>query len=282
MFDNPKIKAIRRMPEGNNIILIWVMLLTIAGRCNADGNIFLTEKIRYNAETLADELRFPESVVRLALNVLTEYSMIICQEDAFYIKNWEEYQNVEGMAKVREQTRLRVAKHREKAKALPESNVTRNATVTQSNATDKESDSYSKSDSKSNSSSDSFNSNNKEVGRLSEERRQDTEEYSPNFEIFWNEYPRKIGKKEAYRAFRKVREPLSVLLDAVRLQKESEMWAKENGRFIPNPATWLNQGRWEDQVTRKAGNRFMQIAEALYDDNGNLKTPLLDIVNLQT
>ncbi|MBQ9911951.1 MAG: hypothetical protein IJM49_02870 [Firmicutes bacterium] len=130
--------------------------------------------------------------------------------------------------------------------------------------------------------SDSFNSNNKEVGKASEERRQDTEEYGPDFEIFWNEYPRKVGKKEAYRAFRKVREPLSVLLDAVRLQKESEMWAKENGRFIPNPATWLNQGRWEDQVTRKAGNRFMQIAEALYDDNGNLKTPLLDIVNLQT
>ena len=141
MFDNPKIKAIRRMPEGNNIVLIWVMLLTIAGRCNADGNIFLTEKIRYKPETLADELRFSESVVVLALSVLVEYGMIVCRDDAFYIKNWEEYQNVEGMAKVREQTRLRVAKYRENQKALPECNVTSNvkgnADVTQCNATDK-------------------------------------------------------------------------------------------------------------------------------------------------
>ena len=251
MFDNPKIKAIRRMPEGNNIILIWVMLLTIAGRCNADGNIFLTEKIRYNAETLADELRFSESVVRLALNVLSEYGMVICQEDAFYIKNWEEYQNVEGMARVREQTRLRVAKHREKIKALPESNVTRNATVTQSNATEKESDSYSKSDSNSVSDSKSKSYKTNPFGEVTADCRQETEEYSPGFESFWQEYPRKVGKREAYRAFRKVREPLAVLLDAVREQKQSEMWTKENGRFIPNPATWLNQGRWEDRLAQR-------------------------------
>lgn len=232
MFDNPKVKAIRRMPEGNNIILIWVMLLTIAGRCNADGDIFLTEKIRYNADTLADELRFSESVVRLALNVLVEYGMIVCQEDAFYIKNWEEYQNIEGMAKVKEQTRLRVARHRERKKALLECNVTSNATVTQSNATDKESnDSYSVSHSKSSSKSNS--------------------DYTEDFEIFWNEYPRKVGKKDAFNAFKKAKQPVQVLVDAVRKQMESEQWAKENGRYIPNPATWLNQGRWDDILEQK-------------------------------
>jgi hypothetical protein len=130
--------------------------------------------------------------------------------------------------------------------------------------------------------SDSFNSNNKKVGKATEERRQDTEEYSPDFERFWFVYPRKVGKKEAYRAFNKANKPVQLLIAAVNAQMQSEQWNKENGKYIPNPATWLNQGRWDDQVTRKAGNRFMQIAEALYDDNGNLKTPLLDIVNLQT
>ena len=43
MFDNRKIKHLRKLPDGNNIVLIWVMLLTMAGRCNAGGMIFLTE-----------------------------------------------------------------------------------------------------------------------------------------------------------------------------------------------------------------------------------------------
>ena len=48
MFNNVKIGHIRKLPEGNNIVLIWVMLLTMAGRCNANGLIFLTENIPYN------------------------------------------------------------------------------------------------------------------------------------------------------------------------------------------------------------------------------------------
>ena len=45
MFDNRKIKYLRKLPEGNNIVLIWVMLLTMAGRCNSGGMIFITENI---------------------------------------------------------------------------------------------------------------------------------------------------------------------------------------------------------------------------------------------
>ena len=56
MFDNRKIKHLRRLPEGNNIVLLWVMLLTMAGRCNAGGMIFLTENIPYTSKMLADEL----------------------------------------------------------------------------------------------------------------------------------------------------------------------------------------------------------------------------------
>lgn len=254
MFDNPKVKAIRRMPEGNNIILIWVMLLTIAGRCNADGDIFLTEKIRYNADTLADELRFSESVVRLALNVLVEYGMIVCQEDAFYIKNWEEYQNIEGMERIREQNRLRKQRERERKKLLPaESHGTSHVTVTQSHATDKESfDSYSYSESQSKSSSKS------------------NSDYTEDFEIFWNEYPRKVGKKEAFRAFKKANMPVQVLLSAVREQKQSTMWTKEGGRYIPNPATWLNQGRWDDKPI-KLDNKTKD-SDGFYTLNNGIKT----------
>ena len=123
MFDNRKIKQIRRLPEGNNIVLIWVMLLTIAGRCNASGMIFLTENIPYTLESLAVELDFDQTVVRLALDILQKFGMIVCDEKDFYITNWEEYQNIEGMELIREQNRLRQQKFRDNKKKLMESSV---------------------------------------------------------------------------------------------------------------------------------------------------------------
>lgn len=140
MFDNRKIKQIRHLPEGNNIILIWVMLLTIAGRCNAGGMIFLTENIPYSFETLALELDFDISVVKLAIDVLQNYGMIVCNENEFFISNWEEYQNIEGMEKIREQNRLRKQLQRQREKLLSDHNdqKSRDSHVTshQSHATD--------------------------------------------------------------------------------------------------------------------------------------------------
>lgn len=68
------------------------------------------------------------------------------------------------------------------------------------------------------------------------------------FETFWKAYPRKVGKDAARRAFAKVKVPVETLVAAVEAQKASSQWTKDNGQFIPNPATWLNQGRWEDEV----------------------------------
>lgn len=135
MFDNRKIKHLRKMPEGNNIVLIWVMLLTMAGRCNASGMIFLTENIPYTTKMLADELDFDENTIILALRVLSEFGMIVFDEKNFSISNWQEHQNIDGMEKIKEQNRKRVAKYREKQKLLA-CNVTSNVTVTQSNAID--------------------------------------------------------------------------------------------------------------------------------------------------
>ncbi len=141
MFDNRKIKHLRKLPDGNNIVLIWVMLLTMAGRCNAGGMIFLTENIPYTPKMLADELGFEENTVQLALTALENFNMVVTNQGHFTIAGWEEYQNIEGMDKLREQNRIRQARYKEKQRALP-SNVIGNVTVTLGNATeeDKEED----------------------------------------------------------------------------------------------------------------------------------------------
>lgn len=71
-----------------------------------------------------------------------------------------------------------------------------------------------------------------------------------DFEKFWSAYPRKAGNKQkAFEAFKKAGTPLETLLAAIEIQKQSAQWTKDNGQFIPHPATWLNGKRWEDQVT---------------------------------
>ena len=46
------------------------------------------------------------------------------------------------------------------------------------------------------------------------------------------------------------------MLDAVRKQKLSDDWTKENGKFIPYPATWLNGQRWLDTDTDNKGSAY--------------------------
>lgn len=135
MFNNSKIGHIRNLPEGNNIVLIWVMLLTMAGRCNANGLIFLTENIPYNEKMLADELRFDESVVRLALSVLEKFGMITRDGNLLTIPGWEEHQNIEGMDKIREQNRIRKQKQRERQRNMIEQDMSRDSSrdITQQN-----------------------------------------------------------------------------------------------------------------------------------------------------
>lgn len=133
MFDNRKIKHLRKLPAGNDIVLIWVMLLTMAGRCNSGGMIFLTENIPYTTKMLADELGFEENVVIMALKALEELDMVTSDSNYLIVPGWEEYQSVDELDKIREQTRKRVQKHRENQKRLA-----CNVTVTESNAIEKE------------------------------------------------------------------------------------------------------------------------------------------------
>ncbi len=74
-----------------------------------------------------------------------------------------------------------------------------------------------------------------------------------NFESFWSAYPKKIGKKDALKSWEKSKDkpPIESILKAIEKQKESEQWKREGGQFIPNPATWINQGRWMDEVKSK-------------------------------
>ena len=85
-------------------------------------------------------------------------------------------------------------------------------------------------------------------------------EDTPEFEAFWNAYPKQKAKTEAREAFAKVDVPLQTLLDALEIQKKSHDWLKEGGQYIPYPAKWLNKRRWEDATdTTQQTDRYANL-----------------------
>jgi hypothetical protein len=71
------------------------------------------------------------------------------------------------------------------------------------------------------------------------------------FAEFWKAYPKKVGPDAAEKAWnRKVKSPetIKAIIEAVKTQAQSDAWKKEGGKFIPNPATWINAGRWKDEM----------------------------------
>jgi hypothetical protein len=69
------------------------------------------------------------------------------------------------------------------------------------------------------------------------------------FEGFWASYPRKVSKPTALKSWSKLSPDADLqaaIIDALEFQSQSDQWRRDDGRFIPHPATWLNGRRWED------------------------------------
>lgn len=73
------------------------------------------------------------------------------------------------------------------------------------------------------------------------------------FGEFWNQYPRKVAKSDALKAFTKLikSQPdvdrfMTVTLASLEYWKKQDQWTKDKGKFIPYPASWLNAGHWND------------------------------------
>lgn len=77
-------------------------------------------------------------------------------------------------------------------------------------------------------------------------------ETTKSFEQFWDVYPRRIAKTKAEQSWNKIKmtpELLQKILTSVHTYRQTEQWMKDEGAYIPHPATWLNQERWDDEIS---------------------------------
>ena len=109
---------------------------------------------------------------------------------------------------------------------------------------------------------------NKNQNKEHEETRAREEKTPPGFDRFWEAYPRKTAKQEAIKAFEKLKPDamlIETMVKAIERQKQSAQWQEDGGRYIPHPATWINQRRWEDVLPKGGPEKLKVVNAAKYD-----------------
>lgn len=235
VFDDEKILLVESIPEADAIIVIWFKLLCFAGKQNNGGVFMLNDKLAYTDEMLATIFRRPLNTVRLALNTFERFGMIEIIDNVITIPNWEKHQNINALERMKEQTRKRVAAHRDRQKQLTQCNASGNVTVTKCNATDKEEDKEKEGD------KDNSNISGEESPKI---------DFKKEFETLWKIYPNKKGKDKALSAYIKARKK-GVAFETVEAGikayiKECDIKERDK-QYIKHGSTWFNNAGWDDE-----------------------------------
>ena len=118
LFNNKKIRQIRKMPDGDAIVVIWFQLLCLAGTQGSKGLVFFSSDIPYTDEMLAVEFDRNINTIRLALSFFVKYKMIEIVNDFILVSNWEKYQSSDKIESIREYNREQKRLQRNKQKQL--------------------------------------------------------------------------------------------------------------------------------------------------------------------
>lgn len=113
VFDDEKFDAIKTQSDSNDIQLVWVKLLCLAGTCNESGYLVLTKEIPYTDEMLASRFGMDIGVVQRAMMIFQKLEMIELTDNAYMVSNWLKYQSGDRLDDIRKKDRERKARRRE-------------------------------------------------------------------------------------------------------------------------------------------------------------------------
>lgn len=117
IFDDERIKIIDSMPDRDAVFVIWIKLLTLAGKVNDNGFIYVSENMPYTDEMLSSVFNRPLNTVKMSLEIFQRFNMIEICPWTINICNWDKHQNTDGLAKIREKDRERKKLERQRKKA---------------------------------------------------------------------------------------------------------------------------------------------------------------------
>ena len=219
-----------------------------------------------SVEKMAEALRMSRQSVRTALQHLISTNEITTKPTKagtlITVVNWDNYQDVESA----DNRTVNQRSNRQLTRYQPDSNqilTTYQPDSNQISTTNK----------------NDKNDKNNIYTPLTPQEGEGASVQEERFEQVWKEYPKKVAKQYARKAWNRIKpdgELFEKMLKALREQKKSEQWQKDDGRFIPNPATWLNGGYWENEPSvparrqaeqkKTSAHQYAERAESNYDD----------------
>ena len=232
--DLPDHSSLRALPASTQLTFVWMM-------CLASRDFF--EKKENNFAKMAWVLRCfgrEGSELQKDLARLMEAGYV---DDRGKPINWNERQG-QALTDAERQQKLRDKKRAERDSHKTKEQLSRDSHVT---VTDESQGSRTR----------------EETDKEEEEEStptplRDISEEDSAFERFWAAYPKRYGKAKARRAFHAAADrlpPIDDLLAALGRQKGSEAWAEEGGRFVPAPATWIEDERWTDELPGESSEK---------------------------
>lgn len=239
-FSSKRIKKMRKLPGGDTLTIIYLKMQLLA--LKTDGVLSYTGLEQTFAEELALDLDEDAESVQLALAYMSSTGLIETSDNiSFLLPYVVENTGSEGSSA----KRMRDLRERQKA-SLCDNGVTEQLQIG--------------------------------YGEKEIEKEIEKDIYTPSFQTpieelflkFWKAYPKKVGKQDALKAFKKIKpskELVDQMVSVIEDAKNTEQWTKNNGQYIPNPSTWLNQGRWEDDIntySRKSTSEGRRISEDRY------------------
>ena len=121
IFNNRKVKRIlSAYQDGTSIVLFWIRLICLAGELNSGGRLSFSKNEPYTPKTLAIEFSLDRNYIKKCLDIFLKFEMLTFDGNFLCICNWEKYQSLDRLEKLREENRLRKQKSRLKASGCAE------------------------------------------------------------------------------------------------------------------------------------------------------------------
>lgn len=125
ILDDEKIKLIRKYPDGDRVIILWLGLICLGMKSDEPGIIKIADGLPYSNEDLSAIFDLPLKTVELGITLFMKFGMIQATEGGLMeIVNFRKHQSIDELEYQRERNRQKVAKYRAKQKLLAENDVT--------------------------------------------------------------------------------------------------------------------------------------------------------------
>lgn len=229
-FKRHDIRIIEALDNGKGKEYVLFYLKLLVESIDHDGALRFSQAIPYDEQMLSVVTNTDLEIVGQAIDIFKRYGLMEIDDDGTIFMT-----GLPNMVGSEADSTARVRKYRENIKKALQCNTdetTSNAEETSSNKTETQSKSKSKS---------------KKKSKDSEKEKEPEQDL---FDRFWAVYPRKVGKKDAVKAWNKLKpdETLTLqIIEGVERWKLSTQWTKDGGQYIPYPATFLNGERWKDE-----------------------------------